>query len=218
MKKKNMAFITMVLCAATIYANAQSWSLIGNSGTNPTTNFIGTKDAQALVFKTNNLERMRIAGNGFVGIGTTTPKALLNIPSKGSVTLSTTDNFLLGSVTSNNLAFDYNKIQARNNGAANTLQLNPKGGAVALGNVSGTTNPGLYVGANGAVGVGGQYIQLGYALTVNQGSTNGVYLYKPAGNSAAYLLYGQNYGSSSGMWIENMSSENQNYAIGGRTY
>src|SRR6266542_1552632 len=218
MKNKNIALFTMLLCAAAISANAQSWSLTGNSGTSPSTNFIGTKDAQSLVFRTNNVERMRIAGNGFVGIGITTPKALLNLPSKGNVTLSTTDNFLLGSVTSNNLAFDYNKIQARNNGAANTLQLNPKGGAVALGNVSGTTNPGLYVGADGAVGVGGQYTEPNYRLTVNQGSTKGVYLYKPAGNSAAYLLYGQNYGGSSGMWIENMSSENQNYAIGGRTY
>src|SRR6266498_4864498 len=155
-----------------------------------------------------------LQATGFVGIGTTAPKALLNLPSKGSVTLSTTDNFLLGSLTSNNLALDYNKIQARNNGAANTLQLNPKGGAVALGNVSGTTNPGLYVGADGAVGVGGQYIQPNYALTVNQGSNNGVYLYKPAGNSSGYLLYGANYGSSAGMWIENLSSINQISAIG----
>ena len=162
---------------------------------------------------------MRIATNGFVGIGTTTPKALLNLPSKGSVTLSTTDNFLLGSVTSNNLAFDYNKIQARNNGAANTLQLNPKGGAVALGNVSGTANPGLYVGAT-AVAVGGQYTQPNYALTVNQGHTiNGIYLYRSAGSSEGYLLYGSNSGSKgTGMFIENVASDNQAYAIAGRTY
>src|SRR5436305_10730546 len=120
--KKNNIFITILLCLTTLFTNGQSWLLTGNSGTNSTTNFIGTKDAQALIFKTANAERIRILNNGFVGIGTTAPKALLNLPSKGSVTLSTTDNFLLGSTASNNLAFDYNKIQARNNGAANTLQ------------------------------------------------------------------------------------------------
>ncbi|RZN82783.1 MAG: hypothetical protein EVB11_07190 [Winogradskyella sp.] len=36
------------------------WSLTGNSGTNPTTNFLGTIDAQDLVFRTSNVERMRL--------------------------------------------------------------------------------------------------------------------------------------------------------------
>ncbi|HYK47785.1 MAG TPA: tail fiber domain-containing protein, partial [Parafilimonas sp.] len=33
---------------------AKGWSLTGNAGTNPATNFIGTTDGQALVFKINN--------------------------------------------------------------------------------------------------------------------------------------------------------------------
>jgi hypothetical protein len=33
----------------------QGWSLTGNAGTDPSTNFIGTTDAQSLVFKINNL-------------------------------------------------------------------------------------------------------------------------------------------------------------------
>src|SRR5678810_43422 len=32
----------------------KGWSLTGNSGTSPTTNFIGTTDGQPLVFKVNN--------------------------------------------------------------------------------------------------------------------------------------------------------------------
>lgn len=39
------------------------WGLAGNSGTNPTTDFIGTTDAQPVVFKTNNVERMRLESN-----------------------------------------------------------------------------------------------------------------------------------------------------------
>ncbi|MDD2634626.1 MAG: hypothetical protein PHW82_03915 [Bacteroidales bacterium] len=46
-----------------------AWLLTGNSGTNPTTDFIGTTDAQDLLFKTNNTERLRIKSSGNVAIG-----------------------------------------------------------------------------------------------------------------------------------------------------
>jgi hypothetical protein len=48
----------------------EAWLTLGNAGTNPTTNFIGTTDAQPLVFRTNNLERMRIFSTGQVGVNT----------------------------------------------------------------------------------------------------------------------------------------------------
>jgi hypothetical protein len=38
--------------------------LTGNSGTNPTTNFLGTTDATDLVFRTNNVEGMRLTSSG----------------------------------------------------------------------------------------------------------------------------------------------------------
>jgi hypothetical protein len=51
MKKK----ITTLFAILSIAATGQSqWSLTGNAGTNPAVNFIGTTDAQPLVFKTNN--------------------------------------------------------------------------------------------------------------------------------------------------------------------
>jgi len=50
-----------------------AWSLTGNAGTNPATNFIGTTDAQDWVVRTNNIERGRIMSNGNVGIGTDNP-------------------------------------------------------------------------------------------------------------------------------------------------
>lgn len=62
------------LLALTGIAKAQ-WSLTGNAGTNPTTNFIGTTDAKDLVFKTNNSVAGKFLGNAnrtFV-IGTINP-------------------------------------------------------------------------------------------------------------------------------------------------
>ena len=43
---------------------SQTWNTTGNSGTNPTTNFIGTTDNQSLVFKTNNSEKLKISPTG----------------------------------------------------------------------------------------------------------------------------------------------------------
>ncbi len=49
--------------------NGRDWSLEGNAGTNPTTNFLGTTDDTDFVLRTNNTERMRFANTGVAGIG-----------------------------------------------------------------------------------------------------------------------------------------------------
>jgi hypothetical protein len=62
--------------------NGPFWGLNGNSGIAPGTNFVGTTDAQPLVFKVNNHEAMRIVPGGTsgdnVGINTTNPLARLH--------------------------------------------------------------------------------------------------------------------------------------------
>jgi hypothetical protein len=47
-----------------------SWSITGNSGTSASTNFLGTTDAQDMVFKTSNTQRLRIADGVSVSTGT----------------------------------------------------------------------------------------------------------------------------------------------------
>jgi hypothetical protein len=56
-----------------------AWSLLGNSGTTAATNFIGTTDANDLVIKTNNAEKVRITSGGNVGIGTSAPAYNLEV-------------------------------------------------------------------------------------------------------------------------------------------
>jgi len=48
------------------------WNLIGNSSTNPATNYLGTSDNQPLAFRTNGTEYMRLLTDGSLGLGTTT--------------------------------------------------------------------------------------------------------------------------------------------------
>lgn len=49
-------------------AGAASWSLTGNSGTNPTTNYIGTSDVQNLSVRANAIQRMQVRQDGRINI------------------------------------------------------------------------------------------------------------------------------------------------------
>lgn len=69
-----------------VFSSAQIWNTTGNSGTNSSTDFLGTIDAQPLIFRTNNSEKVRITLNGNVGVGTNTPTQKLDV--NGSVIAS----------------------------------------------------------------------------------------------------------------------------------
>jgi hypothetical protein len=76
---------------------SSAWELLGNAGTTAGTNFLGTIDAQDLVFKTNNVEHVRtLASNGNVGIGTSTPGAKLEVLLTDNVTASPIARFSRG--------------------------------------------------------------------------------------------------------------------------
>ncbi|GIV53509.1 MAG: hypothetical protein KatS3mg039_0027 [Candidatus Kapaibacterium sp.] len=55
------------------------WALVGNGGTDPTRHFLGTTDAQPLIFKTDARERMRLTERGWLGIGTVSPRGWLAV-------------------------------------------------------------------------------------------------------------------------------------------
>ncbi len=58
------------------------WTLTGNPNTDPNTNFLGTTDSEPLVIRTNGVEALRITQDGNVGVGTTTPRAKLDLPDR----------------------------------------------------------------------------------------------------------------------------------------
>nr|WP_294781457.1 hypothetical protein [uncultured Flavobacterium sp.] len=60
-------------------AATRPWLANGNAGTNASTDFVGTTDANDLIVKTNSTERMRVKSNGNVGIGTLDPSNALEV-------------------------------------------------------------------------------------------------------------------------------------------
>ncbi len=67
------------------------WRITGNAGTNAANNFVGTTDPTDLVFRTQNIEKMRITAGGFVGIGIAAPATPLQVKMAGGGMASVQD-------------------------------------------------------------------------------------------------------------------------------
>jgi trimeric autotransporter adhesin len=62
-----------------IQNETDAWRTLGNAGTSPATNFIGTTDAQDFVFRTSNTERMRLTSAGRLVMNATVARARLHV-------------------------------------------------------------------------------------------------------------------------------------------
>ena len=62
-----------------------AWDLAGNTGTTAGTNFVGTRDAQDLVFKTNNTEGVRLTSSQNLAIGTSTALNRLTVSGNANI-------------------------------------------------------------------------------------------------------------------------------------
>jgi hypothetical protein len=73
----NAAFGTIFGISA-LFSQSQNWWRT-NGNTPQSTDFLGTSNNSPLIIKTNNLERLRIAPNGFIGIANSNPQYPLDI-------------------------------------------------------------------------------------------------------------------------------------------
>ena len=109
-----------------------TWNAKGNAGTNPTSNFIGTTDSQGFGIRTSNLDRLRVAAGGNVGIGTLSPNTKLHV--EGTTDNNGTDATFKVTNGGSSMLFDGNEIDGASNGP------------IYLNNNS---TGGVYIGANG---------------------------------------------------------------------
>ncbi|MFT3935865.1 MAG: tail fiber domain-containing protein [Chitinophagaceae bacterium] len=80
-------------------SSVNAWALTGNASTNPSTNFLGTTDAQALVIKTNSTQVGRFDQNSLaLGIGATTNNSTQSyaIGSSANVGYNHTTGYAIG--------------------------------------------------------------------------------------------------------------------------
>jgi hypothetical protein len=71
-----------------------SWDVVGNSGTDPSVNFLGTTDEQPLVVKTNGQEVLRFDSLGQIGVGTPNPSSKLEIAAQDGLQIRGYQPFL----------------------------------------------------------------------------------------------------------------------------
>lgn len=139
---------------------SNDWKLIGNAGTTAGTNFLGTTDAQDVVFKTNNVENLRIlTANGNVGVGTNAPSERLVVNGKTLLTngysatngalvyKNTTDYLFLGPVSGSTNQGATLALYGTTNNEAGT----PNPGGIDLSVL--TASPAVRILTNGNVGV-----------------------------------------------------------------
>jgi trimeric autotransporter adhesin len=161
------------------------WNITGNSGTTASTaaigstvnnNFIGTTDNQAFVLATNNFERLRIAADGNVGIGTNVPSRKFHVvggDNSSSVDAATTNILAFLENTTNNGSAVFN-IQAKTstNTFASRLGINPTYNVGGVG-------PGVYAWYAGINGTNKQllmydFINFNLHLAPSAGTINNV--------------------------------------------
>jgi hypothetical protein len=127
-------------------SQSDDWTLLGNAGTNPSTNFIGTTDALDFVIRTNNTEKLRVESGGDVGIGVSDPIYKLDVRSQLGIALSgsSPDNFIkLDASGASSMAFigfnTLGKLQFKAQ-SSSTYSASGFGSSATIMTIDGTTN------------------------------------------------------------------------------
>ncbi|HLF52127.1 hypothetical protein [Flavobacterium sp.] len=199
--------------------SGQNWSLSGNTGTTPGTNYLGTSDNTNLQIKTNNALRMTVENDGQVIVGSnTTPLAntLMSVyPASGQVGLfvsSTNSQRTIRALSASNSQFviDGGNLDATGGNGVIGISANP------VANTSSTV-----VGVRGVAGRTTFTELAGEAVGVAASGTTGLHVRGVGKNTtvdfnAAYFEYDEDddLNTSSGPFAR-IAGKDVNYFTGG---
>ena len=173
----------------------RAWEVTGNNGI-LTTNFIGPINNVDFKIRTNNIERMTIETNGYVGIRTTVPNSQLHVNGTAGVTA----------------------FRVQNNGSSKFTVASNGGTTIGIFYDTPPTN-GLYVHGNTGIGIaspvykldvfGNARISTNLGVGVAPSTTFRIY----AGSGSAYGIYA--YGSTMGGRFMDSNGTSTTYAAYG---
>lgn len=95
------------------------WNAAGNTATNPAINFIGTADANDLVFRTNNMQRMTLKQNGTINLNAIDSNMIIG-DSAGVVNTGIYNHFIGYHAGKKNTTGYYNYFSGNEAGGSNT--------------------------------------------------------------------------------------------------
>ncbi len=213
---------------------ASAWNITGNSGTTASTaaigsavnnNFIGNTDAKDWVVATNNLERMRVASNGNIGINTITPGALVDVQGTGVTTTNVANINGSALTTGNGLSLTANALTSGNGiNVSSTSAAGTASSSSALINLSrsganaGTAHTayGIFSSVTNTNATSGTNIA-GY-FSSSGATTNNYALYGTTATNTGTGIYGINSaaaGSAAGIGIFGTTAQNSGYGVQG---
>lgn len=189
LRKNTATLLILMMLLGADAAEAQNWSTTGNTGLS-TSNFVGNTDSMALIFRTNNTERARLAANGNFSIGSTSDGGGYKLYVNGG--LRTTSNILINNISigsgvgtgTNNLTVGNTALGINTTGYGNTaignlaMRYNKMGyNNTAIGyQANGTNAADSGVDRSVAIGAlsrvyGSSSIALGYTAKANSSAT-----------------------------------------------
>ncbi len=157
------------------------WALTGNSGTNATSNFIGTTDAQPLNIRTNNTIKTRITTKGQIEVLNTGNSVFVGESAGANDDLTNRRNVFVGfesglsnTTGSQNTAVGYQSL-SNNSNTTNTGSQNTAIGARSLGysNTTGSSNVAIGYLSLANNTIGSSNVAIGNNTLLALGNSNG---------------------------------------------